>query len=83
MPTLHELETQGSLLLKGIESITDYAIFTLSPEGNIVTWNQGAEHITGYQAREIIGQSIVRFYKPEVVLQGHVENILALARGSY
>jgi len=80
MPTLQELEEQGLLLLKGIESIKDYAIFSLNPEGIIVTWNQGAESITGYSAKEIIGQPIVRFYNPEIAQQGHIEAILKVAR---
>jgi hypothetical protein len=28
-----------------VESVQDYAIFLLSPEGNIMTWNTGAQGI--------------------------------------
>jgi PAS domain S-box-containing protein len=48
-----------------VESVKDYAIFLLDPEGNIVTWNEGAEKIKGYKADEIIGQHFSRFYPKE------------------
>jgi PAS domain-containing protein len=38
-----------------VESVQDYAILMLSPEGNVTTWNAGAERIKGYRAEEIIG----------------------------
>jgi len=46
------------------ESIQDYAIFIISPQGIVKTWNPGAELIKGYRADEIIGQSFSRFYLP-------------------
>lgn len=49
-------------LLKGIESISDYAIFMLDPKGYLLTWNEGAKRITGYTANEIIGQHVSLFY---------------------
>jgi PAS domain S-box-containing protein len=48
-----------------VESVRDYAIFMLDPEGRILTWNAGAERIKGYRAEEIIGQHFSRFYPPE------------------
>jgi PAS domain S-box-containing protein len=48
-----------------IASVTDYAIYMLSPEGNVVSWNAGAERFKGYKADEIIGQHFSRFYSPE------------------
>jgi PAS domain-containing protein len=38
-----------------LESITDYAILMLDPDGRVGSWNKGAEQITGYRADEIIG----------------------------
>jgi PAS domain S-box-containing protein len=49
-----------------VESVKDYAIFMLDPEGHVLTWNAGAELIKGYRASEIIGQHFSRFYPPEV-----------------
>ena len=39
-----------------VTSVTDYAIFMLDPEGKIVSWNEGAERITGYSEDEALGQ---------------------------
>lgn len=48
-----------------VESVQDYAIFLLSPSGQVMTWNAGAERIKGYQAADIIGQHFSRFYTQE------------------
>ncbi|WNZ65470.1 PAS domain-containing sensor histidine kinase [Myxococcus sp. MxC21-1] len=48
-----------------IDSVKDYAIFMLDPQGRVQTWNTGAERIKGYRPDEIIGQHISRFYPPE------------------
>lgn len=45
-----------------IEEIEDYAIIMLDVEGNIVSWNKGAEKIKGYKSYEIIGKSFRSFY---------------------
>jgi len=50
-----------------VEGVKDYAIYMLDPDGQIVSWNAGAERIKGYRADEIIGQSFSRFYTPEDV----------------
>lgn len=68
-----------------VESVKDYAIFMLSPEGKILSWNAGAEKIKGYRAQEIIGQHFSRFYAPEDVRSGRPERGLkvAAAEGRY
>jgi PAS domain S-box-containing protein len=48
-----------------VESVKDYAIFLLTPEGKVATWNQGAERIKGYRAAEIIGRHFSCFYPAE------------------
>lgn len=48
-----------------VESVRDYAIFLLDTQGNVASWNPGAEHIKGYTAREIIGKHFSNFY-PQV-----------------
>jgi PAS domain S-box-containing protein len=45
-----------------IEGVKDYAIFMLDPSGIVASWNAGAARITGYKAREVIGQHYSRFY---------------------
>ncbi|MEO8024024.1 PAS domain S-box protein [Polaromonas sp.] len=48
-----------------VESVRDYAIFMLSPEGIIESWNSGAQLIKGYSAQEVIGRHFSMFYRPE------------------
>ncbi|MES2857326.1 MAG: PAS domain S-box protein, partial [Bdellovibrionota bacterium] len=45
-----------------IEAVKDYAIFMLDTEGNISTWNMGAERITGYPSDTVIGRHVSMFY---------------------
>ena len=48
-----------------VESVRDYAILALSPDGDILSWNAGAERIKGYRADEVIGRHMSIFYRPE------------------
>lgn len=48
-----------------VESMQDYAIFMLDPEGRVTSWNTGAEKIEGFRHEEIIGEPFARFYTPE------------------
>lgn len=63
-----------------IESVQDYAIFMLDPEGRVATWNLGAERIKGYRATEIIGQHFSTFYSSEEVANRKPERELELAQ---
>ena len=45
-----------------IESISDYAIFTLDTKGIVASWNPGAQRLKQYRADEIIGQHFSNFY---------------------
>jgi PAS domain S-box-containing protein len=62
-----------------VEQVKDYAIFMLDPQGNIATWNEGAERSKGYKPGEIIGQHFSRFYTPEDIARRHPWNELAVA----
>jgi PAS domain S-box-containing protein len=48
-----------------IESVRDFAIFMVAPDGAVSSWNVGAEHILGYREDEILGQSYSRIFTPE------------------
>jgi PAS domain S-box-containing protein len=63
-----------------VESIRDYAVFALDPEGRILTWNPGAQAMKGYTRDEIIGKHFSKFYLPEAVANGWPERELMLAR---
>jgi len=65
-----------------VESVSDYAIVMLDPEGLVVSWNTGAERIKGFLAEEIVGQHFARFYRPEDVLGGKPRRDLDLAAAS-
>jgi len=58
------LATDGRYRLL-VEGISDYAIYLLSPEGYITSWNRGAERFKGYKADEIIGRHFSEFYTPK------------------
>ena len=60
--TIREVERRYRSL---IDNITDYAIFMTTPEGEVSSWNEGAEAILGYSAGEVVGQSIDLFSTQE------------------
>jgi two-component system sensor kinase len=62
-----------------VESVRDYAVFVLDPEGFVITWNAGAQAIKGYTRDEIVGQHFSKFYLPEAVESGWPTRELALA----
>jgi PAS domain S-box-containing protein len=62
-----------------VETVKDYAIFVLSPEGNVLTWNAGAQALKGYSREQIVGQHFSKFYLPEAVQSGWPTRELALA----
>ena len=63
-----------------VNSITDYAIYLLDPEGRVTSWNLGAERFKGYDAQEIIGQHFSRFYTDEDRAAGAPAKALECAR---
>ncbi len=68
-----------------IQSVTDYAIYMLDPEGIVSSWNAGAERLKGYRLEEVVGQHFSRFYTPEDIEEGLPGRILqaALAEGRF
>src|SRR5690242_5528584 len=48
-----------------VQSVKDYAIFMLDTTGHIISWNEGAQRLKGYQADEIIGKHFSIFYTEE------------------
>ena len=64
-----------------LETVKDYAIFIISPEGYVLTWSPGAEALKGYKQEEVVGQHFSRFYLPEAVESGLPMRELALSSG--
>jgi PAS domain S-box-containing protein len=54
-----------------VNSIKDYSIILLSPEGIVTSWNPGARLIEGYEAQEIIGRHFSCFYTEEAIQRGY------------
>ncbi|MGO7670640.1 PAS domain S-box protein [Rhizobium ruizarguesonis] len=63
-----------------VQGVSDYAIYMLDPNGNVSSWNFGAERIKGYRPQEIIGRHFSTFYTPEDREAGVPETALRLAR---
>ncbi len=53
-----------------VESVDEYAIFALDPDGFIISWNPGAQRFKGYTADEVIGKHFSIFYPPEKIAEG-------------
>jgi PAS domain S-box-containing protein len=73
---LRQSEQQFKLLVQGV---TDYAIYMLSPEGHVASWNAGAERIKGYAPAQIIGQHFSRFYSADDQKAGRPQRALEMA----
>jgi PAS domain S-box-containing protein len=62
-----------------IAGMRDYAIFVLSPEGIIESWNLGARLIKGYTAEEVIGKHFSMFYPRDAIERQWPERELRMA----
>ena len=80
MPTDDDVEHPDDLRFRLlVESVKEYAIFILDPEGRVSSWNLGAQRIKGYDAAEIIGKHFSVFYPPEEVTAGKCQQELTIA----
>jgi PAS domain S-box-containing protein len=67
MEALRESEDRFRLL---VQSVRDYGVFMLDPDGHIISWNVGAERIKGYTEQEILGKHFSVFYPAEDIADG-------------
>ncbi|MDB5251734.1 MAG: domain S-box protein, partial [Flaviaesturariibacter sp.] len=63
-----------------VHQVTDYGIFMMDEKGRIISWNEGARRIKGYEADEIIGKYFSIFYPEEDILNGKPAHELKVAR---
>jgi PAS domain S-box-containing protein len=63
-----------------VEQVTDYGIFMLDEKGRIISWNEGARRIKGYEGIDIIGKYFSIFYPEEDILNGKPAYELKVAR---
>lgn len=61
------LEQRFQLL---IDTVVDYGIFVLDPQGHVASWNTGAEKLKGYRREEVLGRHFSVFYPPEAIATG-------------
>src|SRR5947208_14611692 len=76
--TAYDAEVSFRLL---VESVKDYAIFMLDPQGRVASWNRGAELIKGYRAAEVLGRHFSVFYPADAIARGWPEHELQMAKG--
>ena len=62
-----------------VQSVADYAIYMLTPEGTVANWNPGAQRAKGYQPEEIVGKHFGCFYSPQDRLNKRPEHNLKTA----
>ena len=78
---LHDTAQQFHIL---VDSVEEYAIYLLDPNGNVITWNTGAEKIKGYSTEEIIGKNFASFYTADDVAAGKPQrNLREAGRRGY
>lgn len=73
---LHSSEERFRFL---VDSVQDYGIYMLDVDGQVKSWNSGAERIKGYRADEIIGQNFSKFYTEGDRASGEPARALATA----
>jgi PAS domain S-box-containing protein len=74
--TLRQSEERFRLL---VQSVTDYAIYMLDPDGYITNWNAGAQRIKGYRPEEVIGKHFSMFYTDDDRARGEPQRGLDTA----
>jgi PAS domain S-box-containing protein len=62
-----------------VDNVIDYAIYLISLDGLVVSWNSGAERLKGYTRPEIVGRPYATFFTPEDRERGAPKHILDTA----
>ena len=73
--------SEGERLRLFVAGVTDYAIYMLSPEGIVNSWNAGARRFKGYSNAEIIGRHFSVFYTDDDRAGGKPQRALGIAAG--
>jgi len=74
-------ERVRSELAAVVEASSD-AIIGLSPDGNILSWNSGAEVMFGYSSQEVVGRHVYVLV-PADRIEESAKNLQALRRGQH
>ena len=62
-----------------VDAVDNYAIYLIDPQGNVATWNAGAQRHMGYATDEIIGRNYSSFFPEAAIAAGRPAEILRLA----
>ncbi|KQT45299.1 histidine kinase [Aureimonas sp. Leaf454] len=62
-----------------VESAVDHAIIAAGPDGIITDWNEAAESIFGWSARQMIGRALSSIFTPEDIEAGIHEREMRFA----
>jgi PAS domain S-box-containing protein len=73
------IKHSGQIYQRMVDSVRDYAIFMLDPDGHVASWNKGAQRIKGYTPSEIIGQHFSVFYPQKDITSGKPPHELKVA----
>jgi len=79
---VEELRESEARFRLSVESVRDYALFQLDPNGLISSWNIGAGRLLGYTEEEIIGQHFERIFTPLDVVGRSPQTEMENARSS-
>jgi PAS domain S-box-containing protein len=74
---LHEREQALRGIEQMLDSITDYEVIRLDPEGIVRSWNPGAQRLKQYTAEEAVGHPASMFYTAEDIRAGVPDRDLA------
>jgi formate hydrogenlyase transcriptional activator len=74
-----QLQLNDRRLRSIVESISEYAIYLMDHQGQVLTWNPGAERIKGYKADEVLGLHFSRFFVEEDQARGRPAELLRQA----
>jgi PAS domain S-box-containing protein len=64
------------LLSLALSSLPEHALYLLDPQGQIISWNVGAERLLGYTATEAIGENAAFFFEEQALQQEKTERLL-------
>lgn len=67
----NELTDSDNLLKSILDSAAEYAIVAADLQKNIITWNEGARKIFGYEKEEVIGKRKLSFLIPDEEKKSH------------
>lgn len=77
--TEEALRTSETRLRLLVEGVSDYAIFMLDPEGNVLTWHKGAEQVYGYEEAGIVGRHYSVLFPLQAIASGKPRQELVTA----